>query len=324
MDFNLDYTRYFLWAERSSEYHIDNMLTTAVTNKAVIFGPEECDVANDWGRLNIVPESIDLTVVICGINTNHLPHHSIPKTAKLVLWPTFWMTKTYLDLYHDQVLDDSVIDKLYMSLNSKPRPHRSMLMDELCLHDLLKHGYVSWHIDDPDYAWKYWKSTKLIIDTESVNQWTVPSTYKSTLFNLITESSTDIVFVTEKTCTAMFFKKPFLVLGARGFHGELKNMGFELYDELFDYSFDTDPSLTNRINGIINNINNLKDQDYKLLRQKVKDKVEHNYNKVVELATSRKHVPDVMLQYIDTIKKNPELVTPYDLNYLEMEKLLTH
>jgi hypothetical protein len=322
MDFNLDYTRYFLWAKRSSEYHIDNMLTT-VPNKAVIFGPEECDVAYDWGRQNIVPNSIDLMVVTGAANKFNLPHHSIPITAKLILWPTFWMTKTYLDLYHSQVLDDSVIDKLYMSLNVKPRPHRSMLMDELCHHDLLKHGHISWHTNDPDYVWKYWKPTKLIIDTESVNQWTVPSTYKSTLFNLITESSTDVAFVTEKTCTAMFFKKPFLVLGSRGFHRALKDMGFELYDELFDYSFDTDTSLTNRIHGIINNINNLKDQDYELLRHKVKDKVDYNYNKVVELATSRKHVPEFMLQYLDTIKNKPELITPYDLNYIAMEKLLT-
>ena len=101
-------------------------------------------------------------------------------------------------------------------------------------------------------------------------------------------------------------------------------MGFELYDELFDYSFDTDGKLPNRINGIIDNINNLKDKDYELLKQKVKDKVEHNYNKIVELATTRKYVPDFMLQYLDTIKKNPELITPYDLNYLEIEKLLTH
>ena len=322
MDFNLDYTRYFLWAKRSSEYHIDNMLTT-VPNKAVIFGPEECDVAYDWGRQNIVPNSIDLMVVTGAANKFNLPHHSIPITAKLILWPTFWMTKTYLDLYHSQVLDDSVIDKLYMSLNVKPRPHRSIMMDELCHHDLLKHGHISWHTNDPDYVWKYWKPTKLIIDTESVNQWTVPSTYKSTLFNLITESSTDVAFVTEKTCTAMFFKKPFLVLGSRGFHRALKDMGFELYDELFDYSFDTDTSLTNRIHGIINNINNLKDQDYELLRHKVKDKVDYNYNKVVELATSRKHVPEFMLQYLDTIKNKPELITPYDLNYIAMEKLLT-
>jgi hypothetical protein len=229
-----------------------------------------------------------------------------------------------MDLYHDQVIDDSVIDKLYMSLNSKPRLHRSIMMDELCHHDLLKHGHVSWHVNDPDYVWKYWEPTKLIVDyTGSVNQWTVPPTYKATLFNLITESTTEIVFITEKTCTALFFKKPFIVLGAMGFHQELKNMGFELYDELFDYSFDTDANLTNRINGIINNINNLKDQDYDLLRQQVKDKVEHNYNRIVELATTRKYVPDFMLQYIDTIKNNPELITPYDVNYLEMEKLLT-
>jgi len=318
----MNYVRYFIWADKNSEYHIDNMITT-VPNKAVIFGPEECEVAYDWGRLNILPNSIDLTIVTGAANKYHLPHHSIPITAKLILWPTFWMTKTYLDLYHDQVLDDRVIDKLYMSLNVKPRLHRSMLMDELCHHDLLKHGHVSWHTNDPDYLWRYWEPAKLTLDyTDSVNQWTVPSTYKSTLFNLITESSTDVVFITEKTCTAMFFKKPFIVLGASGFHQELKNMGFELYDELFDYSFDTDTNLANRINGIINNINTLKDQDYELLRRKVKDKVDYNYNKVVELATSRKYVPDFMLQYLDSIKNKPELITPYDLNYLEIEKLL--
>lgn len=323
MDSNLDYTRYFIWADGHSEYNVRKMLQD-VPNKAVIFGAEECELMYDWGRLNQVPISINLTAVLGVANNNFLPHHSIPESTNVILWPTFWMSKTYCDLLPgSHISDNSKIDKLYMSLNYKPRMHRSLLMDELCHHDLMRYGHISWHLSDPDHVWKHWKPTKLLVDTESINQWEVPSTYKSTLFNIIPETTTEMVFITEKTCTAILYKKPFIVLGASGFHRVLKDMGFELYNELFDYSFDTDAKLPNRINGIINNINNLKNQDYEILRQKVKDKVEHNYNKIVELATTRKHVPDFMLQYIDTIKKNPKLITPYDLNYLEIEKLLT-
>lgn len=323
---SIDFNRYYIWANRDSEHYIHNLLTD-VPNKAVIFGPEECDVAHDWGRVNVVPESIDLTVITGAATEPPFPYHAIPLNANLILWPTFWMSKTYQDIAVNQVEYTTLpIDKLYISLNNRSKYHRCLLMDQLHHHNLIKYGHVSWHMTDAvDYHWQHWKPVKLVVEPNNSewSMWSTPKVYHSTLFNLITESNTHTVFITEKTCIAMLYKKPYMVLGARGFHKVLKDMGFELYDELFDYSFDNNLKLNSRVNGIIENINNLKDQDYNLLRQRVKDKTEHNYNRIIELATTRKNVPDFMLNYMNTLKENPMLVTPHDMNYLELEKLLT-
>lgn len=321
---NIDFARYYVWSSGEPDKHINKMLTD-VPSKAVIFGPEECDVSSDWGQFNNILNSIDLTVVTGAANKDHLPHHATPDSATLILWPTFWMTKTYSDLNFNKIEHLNVpIDNLYISLNNRAKHHRCLMMDKLCNHDLIKYGHISWHMADAvKYQWQHWEPTKLIVDSDNICLWSMPNVYKSTLFNLITESDTSAVFITEKTCTAILYKKPFIVLGAKGFHKVLTDMGFQLYDELFDYAFDNEPDLKARVNGIIDNINNLKDQDYELLRQRVKDKTEHNYNRIIELSTSKKHVPDFMLQYIDALNKNPELITTSDMTYLALEKLWT-
>ena len=59
------------------------------------------------------------------------------------------------------------------------------------------------------------------------------------LVDLITEAYfMDSALLTEKTFKPIAYRKPFIILGPRTCHSLLEWMDFELYDELFDYSFD--------------------------------------------------------------------------------------
>ena len=82
----------------------------------------------------------------------------------------------------------------------------------------------------------------------------VPLEYVESCIDLVTEAYFDEgTVITEKAYKPMLYKKPFIILGPRYIHQALKNIGFKLYDELFDYSFDDKP-YEERLNSVITQI----------------------------------------------------------------------
>ena len=59
--------------------------------------------------------------------------------------------------------------------------------------------------------------------------------------------------------------------------------GFELYDEIFDYEFDSKDNINDRISGIIENLNNLKEKNYYDLHKKIEPKLEYNKNLALKI-----------------------------------------
>ena len=83
------------------------------------------------------------------------------------------------------------------------------------------------------------------------------------------------------------FQKPFLVWGGQGIHAKLKDLGFELYDELFDYSFDLiyyqDQRRLSRLCDSIYPYMQMEPDIFAKKIKTVKDKIEFNYNHYCEL-----------------------------------------
>jgi hypothetical protein len=201
------------------------------------------------------------------------------------------------------------------------------MLDQLYHHDLIKFGDITFH--DPgstNYKWKYWSPIHLVLDKvypKIKDQYkTLPEEFSTTLVSLIAETTMETVFITEKTWTALLFSKPFIVFGATGFHRALKDLGFELYDELFDYTFDSIADIEMRLDGILNNLKNLVGQDYNSLRSKIADKAERNKQHMIKIATSREYIPALMLSHLKNI--TPNNAKGRDLFYIELEKMLTN
>lgn len=126
--------------------------------------------------------------------------------------------------------------------------------------------------------------------------------YKNTCISLVTESQhgNEIFFITEKTIQPIMNAHPFIVNGSTGFNKFLSEQGFVLYDELFDYSFDSMPSIVNRADCIAKQAANF---DRSVLIDNIKTvvhKVQHNKN----LLTNKNSVVflkyrELMLEYID-------------------------
>ena len=83
----------------------------------------------------------------------------------------------------------------------------------------------------------------------------------------------------EKTCKPLGFCKPFLVIGCVGWHKIFEKLGFKLYDELFDYSFDEIESFRYRHEAIIIQIKSILEMDENILKKKlldIEDKIYYN------------------------------------------------
>jgi hypothetical protein len=112
------------------------------------------------------------------------------------------------------------------------------------------------------------------------------------------------MFITEKTATPILLNKIFLVASNVGFHNNLEQLGFQLYTELFDYSFDAEPDIVVRYEKIAKNVKRYVGLTPIELTQhynKVAHKVIHNRKLAIKYSTL---VPKEIIELYLMVKKN--------------------
>ena len=242
------------------------------------------------------------------------------KNFKIHYWPTYLITHTYDGIKNSLLYprgidgDDSVkncsivknFNKLYLNYNNKPRYHRCVMIDELYGQNLFNYGINSWNvkINETDiareltgtiksnYSFKYWSESHLFVDNYKsvdkgfVDEYSDMVLNSGCLFSLVGESSMEAPFVTEKTYRPILIEQPFICYGAKGQNKEILKFGFELYDEVFDYDFDTNDSIFDRIDGVIKNLNRLKDSNYQEIYNLLSPKIKRNKERALDLMTN--------------------------------------
>ena len=91
--------------------------------------------------------------------------------------------------------------------------------------------------------------------------------------------------LSDKTCKVLGFCKSFLVIGCAGWYKTFRKLGFELYDELFDYSFDEIESFRDRHKHIMNQIKDILSMEENEFNSKIdslNDKLEFNKRHLLE------------------------------------------
>jgi hypothetical protein len=237
------------------------------------------------------------------------------KKFKLHYWETFWLSHTY-NIQQDNLKQQTVEDYNFhiVSLNNRPHTHRCLMIDIMSKYNLIDNNAISWHeakYDSEDfkdtltslargYKYKYWAPKVLTLDSQYVtngNQNLLPKEYWTSFCQLVIESTIDVTFITEKTSMPLFYMKPFIVASSKGYHRVLERMGFKLYTELFDYSFDSIGNTTKRFNAVAKNlarINSLPKDELKTLYNKILDKLEYNKQHAIMLATKLEQQPDIL------------------------------
>ena len=284
-------------------------------DKIVYFHPTECT------RLIEDPIFFNNLENRCKENNTELEvviqNHEKENPKSVINWREYWQFFGYYNYikYHTKP-DIGNFDKLFVCLNRRVRYDRSKLMDELARVNLLKDSYYSWnkversdnHIPFKPYNFKYFDNEFKQLDNLYDNSLGIPDLqegysilgdwYTKGFINVISDTTTnDIMYISEKSHFATLHRKPYILLGCAGSHARLKELGYQLYDEIFDYSFDSCSNVEDRINGIVENLLRLQGQDYNKLYLKIIDKIEYNRNKIFANVKNRNLVPTQFWEY---------------------------
>lgn len=164
-------------------------------------------------------------------------------------------TKTFrvqllLWLIKNGMIDDSYVSVLIKNDNFNRRELESK---EIELYDLIayynKFDRMGFNVLDWDYP-------NHQNDVFSNLKYTTKSHYADTYFNIITETSfeNNSLNLTEKSFKALANCHPFLIIGDVHSNQYLESLGFELYNDLIDYSFDSVMDNQKRLNDALGEI----------------------------------------------------------------------
>lgn len=216
---------------------------------------------------------------------------------KFVHWETFFAYQVY-NSFQTSIGHNKKITKLFTSLNNRAHNFRKMFIDQMYNADLFDYGYVSWNdIDtETEYLFKYWTPERMLLSdrtcTYTQDFFKLPTTeFKDSLFSLIAESTMDAIFTTEKTYIAILHRRPFLTFGAPNANLYMKTLGFKLFENIIDYSFDEIDDDTERCKQYMQQVKNLTTYNLTELKNKVMPTVNYNFDNFNEMIRTNSTVP---------------------------------
>lgn len=201
-------------------------------------------------------------------------------------------------------------NRLFVSQNMRGHYHRCYLLDYMANLDLIKKGYVTWNgigfvdnhsdrlnmqrnINPTNYSFQHWEPELLIYGNsiptseEEIRRSILQDTstqipyYRDAFMDVVSESNPQSLYFTEKTARPILQLRPFLVQSCVNAHAILKEkFGYEQFDELFDYSFDSTQSNKLRTYQMLQQVNRYRDasmDDLLGLYKSIIPKLVHNF-----------------------------------------------
>jgi len=282
----------------------------------------EVDQLKSYGVQNI-------HIIFSSFSSNFYKEYYEPRgipVSNLTFWPTFWFnwaerllvgnrntykTQTYSDFKYP-----------FISLNNKSHDHRCAMIDMIVKYDLLDKGIVTWNktpYPNLTYKFKHYDNSFRGLDDDFVNlldSFLICKEQHQSFLHVIGEATTTVPFITEKSVVPMLYKKPFITIGSTNFNQYLRNLGFELFEEIFDYSYDSVDNIEDRAEGMIKNLAYIINENTTLLYKKLLPKLEHNYNRVWEIIKDKKYIPEIIQnRYYDLASQKNPIVEGYDGRY---------
>lgn len=270
---------------------LESTLSTTAANSAMhiaeediiyLWQPGEVGIPFDLDKIKLLGERIGKKIIV-------------------ILNKDFYYFWAYKTVYHSNevVGHNKKINKSFTCLNGKKRQYRSLLVDLFAKERLIKNNYVSlnlWDWSEDDYVFEYRQNKPLYIDgIDKTGYWNTPACFKDSLFSVVTETYIhDLDFVTEKTWLPIYHKRPFIILGPEGVNQKLKNLGFEIFEEYFDYTFDNSSIGRNiKVKMVVDQIKKVQHLKFSKERKRLQDKLEHNHNLLIQKVRSGEWLPNL-------------------------------
>jgi hypothetical protein len=222
-----------------------------------------------------------------------------------------------------KVCKDKFTNKLFSSLSRVNRLYRTIGTFLLCQSNIAEHALIShdkfrvhkhvlehWllahglHDVSPKQFFKWEKTLPRIVDHSDFKvNWAIHTPYRhihdSTLFQIVNETlvldhNETTLFYSEKTFRPIAFFQPMVIYGQPGCNHKLKELGYQLYDDWFDLSFDFEKDPVQRykklLESITNTVNKLKTmskEEQIEWRFKNKDILIHNFKTMTNSTYSK-------------------------------------
>jgi len=197
--------------------------------------------------------------------------------------------------------------KSFYCFNHRPAAHRLLLLQKLYHNNNLDKIYASCFQPDKDTfdgfvsdyfgssqipkLESFYKKLPLILDYafssngENTLYSTVPlEIFRNSAAALVTETlhkdfNNTSLFYSEKTFKPMWYGLPTLIAGQKDANRYLKdNLGFELYDEIFDYTFDSVEDMPTRMQLVADQVDYINKINFYKFKPLLKEKILHNRN----------------------------------------------
>jgi hypothetical protein len=259
-----------------------------------------------------IENNVQFYVLLGGMEHAYYVSHRYPKqNFNILRWPTYCLHDVYYSLTHhnydhiETLNAGTNFEYLYDLYNNIPHYHRCVLIDEFAKYDLIKDGIISWNQIDPKYSnyeFKHWEPKLVILDDDFMlddkrNEYTKNLLKNSGFCSIVTESTTNHIDYTEKTYRTIMLEKPYIGLGKAKHNKWFTKLGFELYDEIFDYSLDHSPVLERRVESIVNSVKRLRDKDIHELYNLVQPKIKRNKKRAMDLIKKDEFIPRKLVEF---------------------------
>lgn len=304
------------------------------TSETIVYcGQNEWDYHAAYHRFNDVLKFLESCGRTYHVVTGGYPHTNDPKhpALKVYYWVDYYMKKTFNACIHNsknasgadfakfnyyrQSLDRNHFNHYITSLNYRSHQHRCHLIDLMAKNNLIENNAIAWHHLDSDgghaliYDWKYFEPRQLALSDNFNDGWiNPPKQYFDSFAQIISESTEHVTIFSEKTVMGLICHKPFLIAGPTGIHGKLKDLNFEFYDEIFDYSFDTEADRETRYQLILDNFVRLQKEntldDLVKLQKKLLPKILHNFENLKKIVFDFSTVPPLMRKMFNVYSFN--------------------
>ncbi len=249
---------------------------------------------------------------------------------------------------HDKIIKPTNPSKSFIYMSGKSRHHRCILIDYLYKYDLFKDGYITWNKKyDLNthgcriYKFRWWEEEKIlkledqysdidwlkdqiergkfereIIDNNNGSFSTpyvwgriAPKQFSDSLFSVISETHIDSLFYTEKTFMPILNQRPFIIQGFVGMNHYLKGLGYELFEEVIDYSFDMEEDIETRTKMMVNEIKKITTYDLNALHNQLKPKLEHNCKILLDNVLANNYMDKELENFLNQLDDN---IVSYD------------
>lgn len=324
---------------RNIDIVINAVIKHPTTKSVFIYSPDEVSEYNYLDAIcNILPKVYNIqNIIVCdaGVpiyrdNITHIP----------LSWCSHWVRRS-------GELTVPTQKRLYKfcCFNAIARPHRVKLVVEIIRNNLLEHGQVScgWHPVNKTFDFTEFVPRELLhyfplsIDlTDSLDLGDCGNNYYNSavmnfapemagsVFNVISETSMDQYtyehdcwsrgMITEKTIKAYALCQFPIYFAVRGFVQYQRELGFDVFDDIIDHSYDNLKHPTDRIMLIIKELKKIADLPLEALNELVQlnwSRLQQNQNHIQQVSDYITQTSGLaLINWLDVLVQNKAIPHP--------------